>query len=78
MHSRVKTYVEMCVNCIFSTSHCKVIQRKRVFLEESPEPKLKPCSRKENSVIENKIYYREVTKTVPIGLDIHRGETLNT
>ena len=67
----------MCGNGIFSTSHCKVIQYKRLFLRESPEPKLKPCSRNENSVTENKISYRQITKTASIGLNIHRGEALN-
>ena len=68
----------MCGNGIFSTSHCKVVHHKRAFLGESPEPKLRPCSRNENSVNENKKYYRQITKTVSIGLNIHRGETLNT
>ena len=56
----------------------KVIQHKRTFLGESPEPKLRPCSRNENSVNENKISYRQITKTVSIGLNIHQAETLNT
>ena len=68
----------MCGNGIFSTSQWKVIQHKRVFLGEPPEPKLRPCSRNENSVNENKISYRQITKTVSIGLNIHQAETLNT
>ena len=71
-------YVEMCGNGIFSTSHCKVVQHKRAFLGVSPEPKLRPCTRNENSINENKISYRQITKTVSTGLNIHRGETLNT
>ena len=70
--------MEMCGNGIFSTSHWKVIQHKRAFLGESPEPKLRPCSRNENSVNENKITYRQIPKTVSIGLNIRRGETPNT
>ena len=68
----------MCGNGIFSTSHYKVIQHKRAFLGESPEPKLRPCSRNENSENENKISHRQINKTVSIDLNIHRGETLNT
>ena len=68
----------MCGNGIFLTSHGKVIQYKRAFLGESPKPKLKPCARNENSVNENKIFYRQITKTASIGLNIHRGETPNT
>ena len=68
----------MCGNGIFSTSQWKVIQYKRAFLGESPEPKLRPCSRNENSVNENKISYRQITKTVSFGLNIHQAETLNT
>ena len=68
----------MCGNGIFSTSQWKVIQYKRAFLGESPEPKLRPCSRNENSVNENKISYRQITKTVSIGLNIHQADTLNT
>ena len=63
----------MCGNGIFSTSQWKVIQHKRAFLGEPPEPKLRPCSRNEN-----KISYRQITKTVSIGLNIHQAETLNT
>ena len=58
--------MEMCGNGIFWTSHCKVIQQKRAFLGDSTEPKLRPCSR------------NETTKTVSVGLNIHRGEPLNT
>ena len=68
----------MCGNSIFSTSHCKIVQHKRAFLGESPEPKLRPCSQNENSLNENKISYRQITKTVSFGLNIYRGETLNT
>ena len=68
----------MCGNDIFSTSHCKVFHHKRAFLGESPELKLRPCSRNENSVNENKISYRQITKTLSIALTIHRGDTLNT
>ena len=75
---QLKTYVEMCGNDIFSTSHYKVIQHKRAFLGESPELKLRPCSRNENSKNENKISHRQISKTVSIDLNIHRGETLNT
>ena len=70
--------MEICGNDIFSTSQCKVVQHKREFLGKSPEPKVRPCPRNENSVNENKISYRQITKTVSIGLNIHRGETLNT
>ena len=70
--------METCGNDIFSTSHYKVIQHKRAFLGESPEPKLRPCSRNENSENENKISHRQISKTVSIDLIIHRGETLNT
>ena len=70
--------METCGNDIFSTSHYKVIQHKRAFLGESPEPKLRPCSRNENSKNENKISHRQISKTVSIDLNIHRGETLNT
>ena len=69
--------METCGNDIFSTSHYKVIQHKRAFLGESPEPKLRPCSRNENSKNENKISHRQISKTVLIDLNIHRGETLN-
>ena len=65
-------------NGIFSTSHYKVIQYKRAFLEESPEPKLRPCSQNENSENKIKISHRQISKTVSINLNIHRGETLNT
>ena len=65
-------------NDIFSTSHYKVIQHKRAFLSESPELKLRPCSRNENSKNEKKISHRQISKTVSIDLNIHRGETLNT
>ena len=68
----------MCGNDIFSTSHYKVIQHKRAFLGESPEPKLRPCSRNENSENENKISHHQISKTVSIDLNIDRGETLNT
>ena len=61
-------YVEMCGNGIFSTSHCKVVQHKRAFPGVPPEPKLRPCSRNENSVNENKISYRQITKTVSTDL----------
>ena len=54
------------------------IQHKRAFLGESPEPKLRPSSRNENSENENKISDRQISKTVLIDLNIHRGETLNT
>ena len=54
------------------------MQYKRAFLGESPEPKLRPCSRNENSVNENKISYCQITKTVSIGLNIHQADTLNT
>ena len=67
----------MCGNGIFSTSQWKVIQYKRAFLGESPEPKLRPCSRNENSVNESKIPYRKITETVSIGLNIHIAEKLN-
>ena len=67
----------MCGNGIFSTYHYKVIQHKRAFLGEFPEPKLRPCSRNENSQNENKISHRQISKTVSIDLNIHRGETLN-
>ena len=70
--------MEMCGNGIFSTSHWKVIQHKRAFLGESPEPKLRPCSRNENSVNENNITYRQIPKTVSIGWNIRRGKTPNT
>ena len=68
----------MCGNGIFSTSHYKVIQHKRAFLGESPEPKLRPCSRNENSENENKISHHQISKTVSIDLNIDREETLNT
>ena len=68
----------MCGSGIFSTSHYKVIQHKRAFLWESPKPKLRPYSRNENSESENKISHRQISKTVSIDLNIHRGETLNT
>ena len=68
----------MCTNGIFSTSHCTVVRHKSAFLWEPPEPKLRPCSRNENSVNENKISYRQITKTLSIALNIHRGDTLNT
>ena len=71
-------YVEMCENGIFSTSQWKVIQHKRAFLGKPPEPKLRPCSRNENSVNKNKISYGQITKTLSIGLNIHQAETLNT
>ena len=45
---------------------------------ESPEPKLRPCSRNENSVNENNITYGQIPKTVSAGLNIRRGETPNT
>ena len=70
--------MEMCGNGIFSTSQSKVIQHKRAFLGESPEPKLRPCSRNENSVNESKISYSQITKTLSVGLNIHQAETLNT
>ena len=68
----------MCGNGIFSTSHYKVNQHKRSFLGESPQSKLRPCSRNENSENENKIYDGQFSKTVSIDLNIHQGETLNT
>ena len=68
----------MCGNGIFSTSHYKVNQHKRAFLGESPESKLRSCSRNENSENENKISHRQISKTVSIDLNIHREETLNT
>ena len=61
---------------IFNISY-KVIQHKRAFLGKTPEPKLRPCSRNENSKNENKISHRQISKTVLIDLNIHRGE-LNT
>ena len=70
--------MEICGNGIFSTSQWKVIQHKRAFLGESPKPKFRSCSRNVNSVNENKISYRQITKTVSIGLNIHQAETLNT
>ena len=70
--------METCGNDIFSTSHYKVIQHERAFLGESPEPKLRPCSRNENSKNENKISHSSISKTVSIDLNVHRGETLNT
>ena len=70
--------METCENDIFSTSYYKVIQHKRAFLGQSPEPKSRPCSRNENSKNENKISHRQSSKTVSINLNIHRGETLNT
>ena len=70
--------MEICGNGIFSTSQWKVIQHKRAFLGESPELKLRPCSRNENSVNENKIFYCQITKTVSIGLNIYQADTLNT
>ena len=70
--------MEMCGNGIFSTSHSKIIQHKRAFLGESPEQKLRQCSRNENSVNENKITYRQIPKTDSIGLNIRRRETPNT
>ena len=63
---------------MFSTSHCKIVQHKRAFLGESPEPKLRPCSQNENSLNENKISYRQITKTVSFGLNIHQADALNT
>ena len=68
----------MYTNGIFSTSRCTVVRHKRAFLWEPPELKLRPCSRNENSVNENKISYRQITKTLSIALNIHRGDTLNT
>ena len=68
----------MCGNGIFSTSEWKLIQHKRAFLWESPEPKFRSCSRNENSVNENKISYCQITKTVSFALNIHQAETLNT
>ena len=68
----------MCGNVIFSTSHYKVIQHKRAFLRESPEPKLSACSRNENSENENTISHREISQTNSIDLNIHGGETLTT
>ena len=70
--------METCGNDIFSTLHYKVIQRKRVFLGESPEPKLRPCSRNEKCKNQNKIFQHQLSKTVSIDLNIHRGDTLNT
>ena len=70
--------METCGNDIFSTSHYKVIQQKRAFLGESPEPKLRPCSRNEKSKNRNKISHCQISKPVSIDLNIHRGETLNT
>ena len=49
-----------------------------MFLGESLESKLRPCSRNTNNVNENKTSYVQTDKTVSIGLDINRGETLNT
>ena len=68
----------MCGNGIYSTSHWKVVQLKRVFLGESLEPKLRPCSPNKNSVNENKKSYIQIDKTVLIDLHIHRREALNT
>ena len=65
-------------NDIFSTCYYKVIQHKRAFLGESPEPKLRPCSLNENSKNENKISHRHISKTVSFDLNIHRGEALST
>ena len=70
--------METCGNDIFSTSHYKVIQHKSVFLGESPKPKLRPCSRKENSKNEKKISHHQISQTLSIDLNIHRGGTLNT
>ena len=68
----------MCGNGIFSTSHYKVIQHKRASLGESPEPKLRPCSRNENSENKNKISHHQISNTVSIDWSIHREETPNT
>ena len=68
----------MCGNGTFSASHYQVIQYKRAFLEESPEPKLRPCSGNENSENEKKMSHRQISKTVSIDLNISRGEILNT
>ena len=70
--------MEKCGNEKFSTSHYKVIQNKRAFLGESPEPKVRPCSRNENSKNENKISHHQISKPVSVDLNIHRGEPLNT
>ena len=70
--------METCGNDIFSTSYYKVIQHKRAFLGESPEPKLRPCSRNEKSKNKKKISHCQISKPVSIDLNIHEGETLNT
>ena len=67
----------MCGNGIFSTSQWKVVQYKRAFLGESPEPNLRPRSGNENSVNENKMSDHQITKTVSIVLNIHQANTLN-
>ena len=54
------------------------MQLKRSFLWERLERKLRSCSRNKNSVNGNKISYLQFTKTVSIGLHIHRGEASNT
>ena len=70
--------MEMSGNGIFSTSHWKVIQHKKVFLGESPLPKLWLFSRNQNSQNEKKITYHQIPQTVSIRLNIRRGEKPNT
>ena len=65
-------------NGIYSTSHWKVNQPKRVFLGESLEPNLRSCPWNTNSLNENKKSYLLVAKAVSIGLGIHQGEAPNT
>ena len=68
----------MCGNGIYSTPHWKVIQLKRAFLGEALESKLRPCSRNENIINENKISYLQIAKTVSNGQNIHRGQASNS
>ena len=70
--------VEMCENSIFSMSHWKVIQFKRMFLGDFLELKLRSCSRNNNSVNENKKSYLQIAKTISTDLDICWWEAPNT
>ena len=70
--------MEMCGNDMYSTSQWNVIQLERAILGEPIESKLRPCSGNKNSINENKISCLQITKTVSIGLNTHRGEGPNT
>ena len=68
----------MCGNGIYSTPHWKVIQLERAFLGEAMKLKLRPCSRNENIINENKISYLQIAKTVSTGWNIQREEAPNS